>query len=1276
MERAKVPQVAAPAQLPAGFIVLSGGTDFKGHQIACFPPKNLIRMHLNGVTSADLVALVEYYIAITKPEQRMSGLAFLADFRACSQSIFRVVVDALELLQQQNRGCVAVFYVLTPKGKELVKSLQKMLGLYQKKSFFGRKAADPAQARSFHSILLSSSQELYQFVSRDQLVSDFGGTLNYDHQAWMKLRTSFDEVLTQVNSITESVPEALSRLEMLKEFENPVDEEECQEMARWMQNRFQEVTAGLLLDAASQRASRLAEACRRPELNADLMPLAKNPQLTPHADKLERLVAKLDELRQLLRRKWREAEQKLICVGQLGVYRSAAEATLEGLEKAAAAAKRIRSSCAHIASQQAAEDAKERLRLQASAPAATRLAEGRELLKKVRRLAMSTDPATEPPTSGRDDSLRQRPASYAAELESRLTSCSETVRTTEDWLAGLCGFFDCCAAMMRWYSLCLEQLPVELLEHHQRMRPAQSLTLTSRWVEAVRPLLSKYPCPKPAQLDELRQAMEPVESREARREAAQLLRRVELLIRLLDKRSITVGEFRELLDWRNKSASSQGDPDLAGLDPGPGDGSFGDAQDGGDFFEAELRDLEDSISQHNAQPGASGIGGGGDTGSNLTTGSSDTRKYRKKRETKPQPHQMQQPPQQAQQQPAVREYRPRSNLGVEIDDEVRGGPHGVSLESQPKAETVWKFLENMASPHSSDSLPASYRTDERDDSLNQPTSSLEYPFGSYVKRDNPAAAAAANSTRSAAQPTSGVQPRAAGGPRSARSLGSGSHGARSLSDLVGELKELGDALFSGGGKQKQPPVSRKQQKVSKQQQQQRMRPSGDYTGSLPMRGSRSVENLFVSPEGDPMRRVATPRLLGNSNADVSATLPSRAASERLLLNENDDAIWDPPLAPEEFALLAAEPPLPSQKAAGPAGKKVKSDSGLSAVSAVDSALNNFRQDRQDRERLERDRRLQELLQEADRSLAQAEDNQSDSGLSDHTMPRSVIDFRSRAAWGKTKPTMQQPAPNPATHSSATAAAPPTRNQDSGRPSSETDDVDQIINDIQDITTGRYPRQEQQHPLNSHHPHPSNQLLAPPRRGRAYSDYEYDSNDLATEQQLRPPQQKEQPQQQSRQQHPQRPPSQQSSQFRRHTPSLTRMSDTDLAGGGLSGSPSPSSSLLQMRPSRHSDNFLLSGGAAASGARSHSPLLVSPPPSILEDDSDGHSGGLRRPQQRHEQRPDSSYLSVRRYNRDTPDAINPLSDGELQERYQGNGGTARHQQKQLQQPEHTGNSVFY
>uniref|UniRef100_A0A1I8FDD0 Kinesin motor domain-containing protein n=1 Tax=Macrostomum lignano TaxID=282301 RepID=A0A1I8FDD0_9PLAT len=112
---------------------------------SAFPPRQIIRMHLNSVGSPELASIVEYLVSIAPSEVSMStetgsnrrthrGLAFLADFRACSQSIFRIVIDALDSVQSRSPGSVAVFYALMPKSKELAKSLQKMLGLYQKKT--------------------------------------------------------------------------------------------------------------------------------------------------------------------------------------------------------------------------------------------------------------------------------------------------------------------------------------------------------------------------------------------------------------------------------------------------------------------------------------------------------------------------------------------------------------------------------------------------------------------------------------------------------------------------------------------------------------------------------------------------------------------------------------------------------------------------------------------------------------------------------------------------------------------------------------------------------------------------------------------------------------------------------------------------------------------------------------------------------------------------------------------------------------------------------------
>uniref|UniRef100_A0A1I8JEQ4 CRAL-TRIO domain-containing protein n=1 Tax=Macrostomum lignano TaxID=282301 RepID=A0A1I8JEQ4_9PLAT len=410
-------------------------------------------MHLNSVGSPELASIVEYLVSIAPSEVSMStetgsnrrthrGLAFLADFRACSQSIFRIVIDALDSVQSRSPGSVAVFYALLPRSKELAKSLQKMLGLYQKKTLLpSRKSAPDPNAKSFQSVLLPSSQELYQFVSKANLMPDFGGTLNYDHQAWMKLRTQFDTLLAEVADIADRAPAALDSLARLKDNQSEnggeAGEASLQESAHGMQDQFQRVTASLGLEATSERVAQLLAACKEPANHPETRALAGNSLLRPYIERLERLQARLDELRQLLQDKWKQAETGLLVDGRLGDYRRSVLELGDWLDRwSKEVAKRV--DTRSIANQQMAEDAREKMRIQVLEPSASKLAECRTLTGRLRRLLAALPPSG---VGGEPHEAAQ----LADELEAKLKNFNERIKLASEQLIRICAFFGGCA---------------------------------------------------------------------------------------------------------------------------------------------------------------------------------------------------------------------------------------------------------------------------------------------------------------------------------------------------------------------------------------------------------------------------------------------------------------------------------------------------------------------------------------------------------------------------------------------------------------------------------------------------------------------------------------------------------------------------------------------------------------------------------------------------------------------------------------------------------------
>uniref|UniRef100_A0A1I8GQW3 Uncharacterized protein n=1 Tax=Macrostomum lignano TaxID=282301 RepID=A0A1I8GQW3_9PLAT len=129
--------------------------------------------------------------------------------------------------------------------------------------------------------------------------------------------------------------------------------------------------------------------------------------------------------------------------------------------------------------------------------------------------------------------------------------------------------------MLKWYRRCMRKLPLDLLRpaSHSRLQASDSLPIASKWPPVAKAFLKQHPCPTSAQVDDITESMALIDNSEIRQEAQLLLYRTNLLRKLLSvdqtksNEAISVGEYRELLDSRERQAEPDGDPAFAALEP-------------------------------------------------------------------------------------------------------------------------------------------------------------------------------------------------------------------------------------------------------------------------------------------------------------------------------------------------------------------------------------------------------------------------------------------------------------------------------------------------------------------------------------------------------------------------------------------------------------------------------------------------------------------------------------------------------------------------------------
>ncbi|XP_035673108.1 probable guanine nucleotide exchange factor MCF2L2 [Branchiostoma floridae] len=161
--------------------ILPGGFDQHGRPLICFPARHhgSLTEHLN---SQDLAHVVQYFMVITRSNQKKNGFAFLADLTTTGLPAVHLIVETLQLVEIRTPRSVACFYIVRPDNKAACKQLAKLLGVKTaKKGPQGKGLWDKCT-------FVGEVGELQNHLDPSQLTFDLGGYLTYDPQTWVQFR--------------------------------------------------------------------------------------------------------------------------------------------------------------------------------------------------------------------------------------------------------------------------------------------------------------------------------------------------------------------------------------------------------------------------------------------------------------------------------------------------------------------------------------------------------------------------------------------------------------------------------------------------------------------------------------------------------------------------------------------------------------------------------------------------------------------------------------------------------------------------------------------------------------------------------------------------------------------------------------------------------------------------------------------------------------------------------------------------------------------------------
>ncbi|CAG5117491.1 unnamed protein product, partial [Candidula unifasciata] len=103
--------------LSSGVAILPGCTDEEGRNLVyIFTCSSL--WHERRVSSTELARLLMYYYTVPRKKPRQEGMAIVADIRGVTPSTVNVLLEALNLLQENIPGCVAVVHLFADKNAQ------------------------------------------------------------------------------------------------------------------------------------------------------------------------------------------------------------------------------------------------------------------------------------------------------------------------------------------------------------------------------------------------------------------------------------------------------------------------------------------------------------------------------------------------------------------------------------------------------------------------------------------------------------------------------------------------------------------------------------------------------------------------------------------------------------------------------------------------------------------------------------------------------------------------------------------------------------------------------------------------------------------------------------------------------------------------------------------------------------------------------------------------------------------------------------------------------
>ncbi|XP_067655223.1 uncharacterized protein [Haliotis asinina] len=517
------PRLQVPETLlERGAAILSGGTDGLGVP--------LVSVKCGELEHCELVALLLHYLSMVS-SQTSPCVACLIDLYNATKGDVTNFVESIQTVEHRKRGRIAAVYCVKPKSKDRSRQLKKLLGLKPSKKFIN--------VSIFKVILVKTVRELITYIDPSNLTAEFGGSLHYNHKAWLYFHNIIMPSLQASDDLLRKLPAMRDRMELLQDYD--LADKPSDQLLRLRQEQLQQYQAML----KEIRLEDTIEQCKQ------ALYLLENPEshgllAQVHATTLRSAEIRLRDSYRLLTddqkelaELWAAAENRIDVTHKVQKCRERSSKIHTSIVKKYQPQLQDHPAIGKTLSQ--AELYRTHFTTSLYEPAKDLLTQATETLQKLRRLA------EENPEVVCDIS------DVTQQLTDVMSPFAEDLQRLQDIYMSVHVFLLLYEKSVHWYKKVLKFLPDSLKERVDPMSPNRLIHTPPEWRQAVISFLNKHPPPREEHILKMDSDIPHRMDRAIKQQAHSLALRVRFLQRLLKSRRLPTKLVTAAFNWKEET---------------------------------------------------------------------------------------------------------------------------------------------------------------------------------------------------------------------------------------------------------------------------------------------------------------------------------------------------------------------------------------------------------------------------------------------------------------------------------------------------------------------------------------------------------------------------------------------------------------------------------------------------------------------------------------------------------------------------------------------------